>query len=352
MKKSKLAIAVVNIIFLITIPGLTLGEPEQAAAATIKGYVKVKKKKKVRLYKLSGKHSNFYAQSKYRYPYSAKKKIGKKKKMAYKIGNNSHWILAKDVKVIKKSTKRVYTKAKMVLPSGYTKTELLSAYQGKPSKSFIDASMQGMKINDFSRLKVSESKADDETQVDLGQLTPQQIGDLTAFSLSLINEARNDLNLAPWVASGGTGKLAADIALEYSKNNKTIKDSHYVPGIVRACNANGLKLDDNFVEDMAGFYNPNSTMTMTELKKSIYFGLKQMIFGYVGSGEEESADRSYYQEWEHAGDLFNTQGSLHDGDYNYYGFSISHNDNICSLHFISVPTYIVKSKKYNSGFEP
>ncbi|MCT6904257.1 MAG: surface exclusion protein, partial [Lactobacillus sp.] len=181
MKKSKLAIAVVNIIFLITIPGLTLGEPEQAAAATIKGYVKVKKKKKVRLYKLSGKHSNFYAQSKYRYPYSAKKKIGKKKKMAYKIGNNSHWILAKDVKVIKKSTKRVYTKAKMVLPSGYTKTELLSAYQGKPSKSFIDASMQGMKINDFSRLKVSESKADDETQVDLGQLTPQQIGDLTAF---------------------------------------------------------------------------------------------------------------------------------------------------------------------------
>ncbi|MEB3363989.1 hypothetical protein SDC49_10395 [Lactobacillus sp. R2/2] len=173
--------------------------------------------------------------------------------MAYKIGNNSHWILAKDVKVIKKSTKRVYTKAKMVLPSGYTKTELLSAYQGKPSKSFIDASMQGMKINDFSRLKVSESKADDETQVDLGQLTPQQIGDLTAFSLRLINEARNDLNLAPWVASGGTGKLAADIALEYSKNNKTIKDSHYVPGIVRACNANGLKLDDNFVEDMAGF---------------------------------------------------------------------------------------------------
>ncbi|MEB3363465.1 SEC10/PgrA surface exclusion domain-containing protein [Lactobacillus sp. R2/2] len=187
--------------------------------------------------------------------------------MAYKIGNNSHWILAKDVKVIKKSTKRVYTKAKMVLPSGYTKTELLSAYQGKPSKSFIDASMQGMKINDFSRLKVSESKADDETQVDLGQLTPQQIGDLTAFSLRLINEARNDLNLAPWVASGGTGKLAADIALEYSKNNKTIKDSHYVPGIVRACNANGLKLDDNFVEDMAGFYNPNSTMTMTELKR-------------------------------------------------------------------------------------
>ncbi|MEB3363464.1 hypothetical protein SDC49_06120 [Lactobacillus sp. R2/2] len=74
-----------------------------------------------------------------------------------------------------------------------------------------------------------------------------------------------------------------------------------------------------------------------------------MIFGYVGSGEEESADRNYYQEWEHAGDLFNTQGSLHDGDYNYYGFSISHNNNICSLHFISVPTYIVKVKNTTLG---
>ncbi|MEB3363466.1 hypothetical protein SDC49_06130 [Lactobacillus sp. R2/2] len=49
MKKSKLAIAVVNIIFLITIPGLTLGEPEQAAAATIKGYVKVKRRKSTTL---------------------------------------------------------------------------------------------------------------------------------------------------------------------------------------------------------------------------------------------------------------------------------------------------------------
>ena len=352
MKKSKFAIAVVNIIFLITIPGLTLGGTEQVAAATIKGYVKVKKKKKVRLYKISGKHSNFYAKAKYSYPYSAKKKIGKKKRSAYKIGNNSHWILAKDVKVVKKSSPRVYTQAKMKLPKGYTKSELLLAYQGKPTKSFINASMQGMKANDFSRLKVSESKADDLTQVDLNQLTPKQISDLTAFSLRLINEARSDLNLSPWVESNGTGKLAADIALEYSKNNKTIKDSHYVPGIVRACHANGLNLDDNFVEDMAGFYNISQTMSMTELKKSVYFGLKQMIFGYVGSGEEERSNRSYYQEWEHAGDLFNTQGSLHDGDYNYYGFSISHNDNVCSLHFISVPTYVVNSKKYNKGFKP
>lgn len=351
MKKSKFATAIINIIFLLTIPSF-ISEPEQVTAATIKGYVRVKKQKKVRLYKLNGKHSNFYAQSKYRYPYSSKKKIGNKKRLAYKIGNNSHWILAKDVKIVTKRARTIYMRAAIKLPKNYTKKELLLAYQGKPSKEFINASMQGMKDNDFSRIKVSEKKADDVTQVDLNLLTPQQIDELTSFSLRLINDARRDLNLSPWLVSLGTSKLATDIAAEYNENSKTIKDSHYVAGIVRACKNNGLNLDDNFVEDMAGFYNQSATMSMTELKKCIYFGIKQMIFGYVGSGEEGRSDRRYYQEWEHAGDLFNTQGSLHDGDYNYFGFSISHTDNICSLHFISVPTYIVKSKKYNNGFAP
>ncbi|MCT6820966.1 MAG: SEC10/PgrA surface exclusion domain-containing protein [Lactobacillus panisapium] len=352
MKKSKLAIAIINVIFLTTIPALVLHEPTPVSAATVKGFVKTKKNKKVRLYKLSGKHSNYYASPKYQYPYSSKKKIGKKKLTAYKIGNNSHWLLAKDAKVIKTIKPNVNVQATMKLPAGYTRAELLQAYQGNPSKEFIDASMSGMDTNDFSRIKNGETKADDQTIVDLSQLTPEQTDTLTTFSLRLINQARNDLGLDPWRDSIGARKLAQDIATEYAVNNKTIRDSHYVPGIVRACKANGLDLNDNYVEDMAGFYNQNNTMTMTELKKSVYFGLKQMIFGYTGSGEQGRKQPSNYQEWEHAGDLFNTQGSLHDGDYNYYGFSISHTDDICSMHFISVPTYIAKNKKYNTGFKP
>ncbi|MBA1393763.1 SEC10/PgrA surface exclusion domain-containing protein, partial [Lactobacillus sp. XV13L] len=235
---------------------------------------------------------------------------------------------------------------------GYTRAELLNAYQGTPSNAFVGAAMKGMQANDFSRTKASESRADDEMQVDLRRVTPQQVDILTAFALRLINGARSDLNLVPWVDSSGTRKLAADIATEYAKDNKTIKDGHYVPGIVRACKHNGLALDDNYIEDMAGFYNQSQTMSMTELKKSVYFGLKQMIFGYTGSGEEGRRDRGLYMEWEHAGDLFNTQGTQHDGDYAYFGFSMSHTNNICSMHFISVPSYIVNNKKYNKGFRP
>lgn len=352
MKKSKFAIAIINVILLVTLPILTLDKPQQVDAAIVRGYVKTRAKKKIQLYQLSGKRSKYYAVPKRKYSYTAKKKIGKKKRTAYKIGNNSHWILAKDVKVVKKAKTSTYVTAHIELPEGYTKQGLLKAYRGTPSDAFVKASMQGMKINDFSRIKAGENETDDQVQVDLSHPTPEQIDALTVFALRIINEARSGLDLMPWQDSSGTRKLAEDIAAEYTKNGKTIRDSHYVPGIIRACKDNGLNFDDNYVEDMAGFYNQSQLMSMTELKKSVYFGIKQMIFGYVGSGENGRNDRNAYQEWAHAGDLFNTQGSLHDGDYNYFGFSISHTESICSLHFISVPTYIVKDPKYNIGFKP
>ncbi|WEV38976.1 SEC10/PgrA surface exclusion domain-containing protein [Lactobacillus sp. ESL0680] len=351
MKKNKFVLALISITLLMICMVEVQTSTEPVIAAT-QGYVKVKAKKKVRLYWASGKHSNYYALPKHRYSYSAKSRIGKKRRSAYKIGNNAHWILAKDVNTVKKAKAATYTKAKMVLPRGYNRTELLKAYEGKPSSSFIAACMQGMKDNTFSRNNLAESKADNETQVDLANITPDQLMTLSDFSLRLINQARDNLGLKPWVDSVGTQKLAQAISTEYEQNGKTIKDGHYVPGIVKACQANGLNLDDNYVEDMAGFYNQKQTLSMTELKKSIYFGIKQMMFGYVGSGESDRGKRSYYQEWEHAGDLFNTQGSLHDGDYNYFGFSVSRTDDICSLHFISVPTYVVKDKKYNLSFKP
>ncbi|WEV51468.1 SEC10/PgrA surface exclusion domain-containing protein [Lactobacillus sp. ESL0731] len=351
MKKNKFALALISVTLLL-IGTADVQNTSQTVTAATQGYVKVKTKKKVRLYWVSGKHSNYYALPNHKYSYSSKSRIGKRHASAYKIGNNAHWILAKDVKTVKKAKAVTYVKAQMVLPRGYNRAELLKAYEGHPSKAFVAASMQGMKTNTFSRNHLAESKADNQTEVDLDNITPEQLTTLSDFSLRLINEARNNLGLKAWVDSAGTQKLAQAIATEYEQNGRTIKDGHYVPGIVRACQANGLNLNDNYVEDMAGFYNQKQTLSMTELKKSIYFGIKQMIFGYVGSGESDRGKRSNYQEWEHAGDLFNTQGSLHDGDYNYFGFSVSRTDDICSLHFISVPTYVVKDQKYNLSFKP
>lgn len=322
-------------------------------AATI-GKIQVKGNKKVRLYTSKGKRTNYYAYAGSKYSYSAKKylKIGKKKYLAYKLSANSYWLLAKNAKVVQSSAKTIYSKAAIILPSGYTRSALLKAYMGNPSSAFINASMKGMEINDFSRVVAGESK-EDEKMIDPANLSASDQKTLAEFSLRVINSARKQLGLRSWVYSTGAQKLADDIAQEYQDNGRSIKDNgHYVAGIVRACKNNGLKLDDNYVEDMAGFTINKKKMSLGEMKRDIYFGLKQMIFGFAGSGENQRGDKNLYREWEHAGDLFNTQGSSHDGDYNYYGFSISRTGNIYSMHYISVPSFIVDSSEYNATFKP
>lgn len=325
----------------------------QVVQAASKGKLQVKGNKKVRLYTSSGKKSKYYAYTSKTYSYSAKKylKIGNKKYLAYKIGNNSHWILAKNVKLVNNQLTK-YGQATIKLSSGYTRSALLQAYKGKPSEKFIEASVKGVEENDFSRTMAGESASDKEI-IDIDNLSTAQKRELTDFSLRLINSARQQLGLTPWIYSNATQKLADDIANKYAQNGRSIKDQgHYVAGIVKACQENGLKLDDNYVEDMAGFTTSQSTMSMGEMKRNVYFGLKQMIFGFAGSGENERTNRSLYREWEHAGDLFNTQGSSHDGDYNYYGFSISKTGKVYSMHYISVPSFIVNNAKYNANFRP
>lgn len=241
--------------------------------------------------------------------------------------------------------------SKIVLPKGYTRSELLKAYQGNPSSSFIKASMNGMNDNTFSRTSSTESAKDNKEKVKFDKLTASQRKTLANYALKLINGARKQLGLKPWVYSNGTQKLAADIAKEYQTHKKTIKNDHYVAGIVRACKKNGLNLNDNYVEDMAGFNAKSNVMTMTQAKKNIYFGLKQMIFGYAGPTESGRNNRSYYREWQHAGDLFNTQGSRHDGDYNYFGFSVSRVGKTYTMHYISVPAFVINNPQYNVGFK-
>lgn len=352
--KQKLIVTLLTSVCLMGTASVIHETTPQTVQAAVKGKVQVKGTKKVRLYTNKGKKSKYYAVAKREYSYSAKKylKLGKKKYLAYKIGNNSQWLLAKNAKLVKKTAAtQNYVTATMKMPSGYTKASLLQAYKGKPSASFIQACMKGMEQNDFSRVSSGESKAD-QKMINLADLSASEQKELAEFSLCLINSARSQLGLKPWVYSSGVESLANSIAQEYEQNGKSIKDGdHYVAGIVRACKKHGLELNDNYVEDMAGFSTNKKIMSMAEMKRNIYFGLKQMIFGFVGAGENQRNDKSLYREWEHAGDLFNTQGSRHDGDYNYYGFSISKTGNIYSMHFISVPSFVVNSSEYNKNFK-
>lgn len=315
-------------------------------------YVAVRGKKRVRLYRANGRRANAYAYPGKKYDYWAQGriKVGRKYYSAYRLAAN-RYLLAKDAaRVVLGRHHSRYQQARIVLPRGYTRSRLLAAYRGHPSNAFIKASMTGMKKN---RFLYSESGRDDAIIVDPAHLSNDQSYELAAFSLRIINGARRQLKLPAWRYSESTQQLARDIAQEYTNHGRSIQNGeHYIAGIVRACQKNGLNLNDNYVEDLAGFRQNVSRMSMTELKSAVYFGLKQMIFGYAGSSERGASVRSNYREWEHAGDLFNTQGSRHDGDFDYYGFSVSKTGNNYSLHYIGVPSFIVNSAQYNRSFRP
>ena len=78
--------------------------------------------------------------------------------------------------------------ASITLPSGYTKSAIIKWNQtGKASKALINASKKGMKDNTYS------GADSDNTLVNVTKLTNSQKVELSEYTLSLINSARNQL---------------------------------------------------------------------------------------------------------------------------------------------------------------
>ena len=277
-------------------------------------------------------------------------KLGKEKSLLYYLPKYKKWILADKVSLVK-STKK-YQQAKIVLPKNYTRKNLLQAFTQTPSIRFKKACLEGMDKNDFSRIaNLAENKRDDQIKINLNKLTTKQKRELADFTLKLINQSRKQLDLPAWKYSPSAQKLADDIAHQYQVHGKSISDQkgHYIQGITTATKANGFTgplIQDNYVENMGGFL-ANKTMTMTQAKKKIYFILKQMIFGFAGNTENQRKDQSKYLEWQHAASIFNTQGSKHDSDWDYFGLSVSRKGKAYTIHFICIPSFMVK--EYHQG---
>ncbi|MDF7682229.1 SEC10/PgrA surface exclusion domain-containing protein [Lactobacillus sp. ESL0679] len=251
-------------------------------------------------------------------------------------------------------------KATIKLPNGYTRDELRKAYEGHPSAAFINACIAGMNINDFDSTDVIDEVDDDTTIVDPTNLTPEQAQEVISYTLRLINEARADLGLKPWIQSTGVQKLAEDIAAQYNAHGTSVFDGkHDIPGIVAACKENGLNtITDNWIEDMTGWGYGSKQMSLSELKKHIYQGLTMMLFGRVNA--ETTPSNLQNCEWHHAGDLLGTMGSSSfDDEEFYFGLSVTRLDNTSSgteysIHYVHVSSYFIngadsKGNTFNPG---
>ncbi|MCI1290591.1 MAG: SEC10/PgrA surface exclusion domain-containing protein [Lactobacillus sp.] len=251
----------------------------------------------------------------------------------YRLGSDSQWIPAKYVvwvassSAVKSENAGQYRQNHMVLPAGYTRANLLAAYKNPWTATTMKAaSKKGIVNNVF----YPESKADDQMLVNPTNLTAAQHAEISNFACRIINEARRQVGSGQLVVDARTQKLANDIATEYQNNNKGINDSdHYIAGIVRAAQKNGLYITGNAVEDEGGFY-AGDTVSMTMLKSYIYWNIKQMLFGGAIS------DNGPFNEFYHAGDLLNVRGEADDYQSGSFALSFSRQSSLISTHFIHV----------------
>ncbi|WEV36788.1 SEC10/PgrA surface exclusion domain-containing protein [Lactobacillus sp. ESL0677] len=250
-------------------------------------------------------------------------------------------------------------KATIKLPAGYTRDELRKAYEGHTNAAFIKACQEGMKTNDFDSTDVIDEVGDDTTIVDPTNLTPEQAQKVISYTLRLINEARADVGLKPWIQSTGVQKLAEDIAAQYNAHGTSVFDGkHDIPGIVAACKENGLNtIKDNWIEDMTGWGYGSKQMSLSELKKHIYQGLTMMLFGRVNA--ETTPSNLQNCEWHHAGDLLGTMGSSSfDDEEFYFGLSVTrlddpNNGTEYSIHYVHVSSYFINGADSNGNtFNP
>ena len=225
----------------------------------------------------------------------------------------------------------------------------------------------------------TENLADTKEIVDPRNLTANQQAEINDFAIRLIDQARQlvkNNGATPILNDNGTvgvsivpnqltsasvtpriQKLANDIATEYQNNNESIAspnsepytdpktgnttptNGHYIAGIVRACRANGLDFDNNYVESEGGGYvytvsSYKGHITMDNLKEQVYQDITNMIYaggiGHVSSSQGEYG-KGDGAEYGHA------QAIIGVGE----GYMSTHSNTEFALSFSTVPDELV-----------
>lgn len=326
MKKNKLImlLSAVSLAFCFSAGEITHNDQIQIVQAATKQ--KITLKHNAYQYSAKGKRLKKRKTLKKGHTYTA---IGTKKiagKKYYRISKNSY-IKASNV-LVKAKNKQKFTKNTLRLT--YSLDEVRRA-QTNP-EILAANSLKGMKENKFH----SESKKDDKTKINLSKLTASQKRELTNYTLRLINQVRQQLDLPKWTSDQRTQALADEIAREYTIHDKSILDSdHYISGILRAANKFGLQIDSNLIENEAGYYG-NRYTTMTNAKRDIYWNIKQFLFGGAVS------ENGPFVEYDHANNILKDESAT-------YGFSISVKDDVISTHFIDVTPSAIRASDRNGG---
>ena len=234
----------------------------------------------------------------------------------------------------------------ITLPKGYTINRIYRASRGnkREIKRLANVSRNGMMMNNVNHKE--------KELVNLNHPTKAQSEELAKYTLSIINNAREQVGQPKWHYSRAAMNFARDVAKNYERRGSSILDpDHDVIAILQAAKKHGLNHRlGQIYEDESGLpYTTGSNShieSVGKIKNGLYFNVKQMLFGgYYGNNIN---DMSKYFEYEHARDLLtaNYPKSLQKKQFGM-SFSTISNNPVVSVHMIGVSKpYIQNYKKY------
>ena len=182
-----------------------------------------------------------------------------------------------------------------------------------------------LKLNTYK-----QNKNDDDTLLDVNNLTEEVRKELSLFASDLINQIRKQFGTKNTVVTSSVMDFAKKVADEYVNSNFGIQNGHNEAGISKVASEYGLS-QGQFYENLYGLYSENSQVTKGSLKSMIYNGIVKFMLNGT--------------EWLHAQSIAGINYNSPQKDYLGVDFSVSKGTGV---HFITVSEEEVNNSTKNN----
>ena len=182
-----------------------------------------------------------------------------------------------------------------------------------------------LKLNTYK-----QNKNDDDTLLDVNNLSDEVRKELSLFASDLVNQIRKQFGTKNTVVTSSAIDFAKKVADEYVNSNFGIQDGHNEAGISKVASEYGLS-QGQFYENLYGLYSENNQVTKGSLKSMIYNGIVKFMLNGT--------------EWLHAQSIAGINYNNPQKDYLGVDFSVSKGTGV---HFITVSEEEVNNATKNN----
>ena len=200
-------------------------------------------------------------------------------------------------------------------------------------ESTRDKAKEVLKSENEKLLKLNtykQNKNDDDTLLDVNNLTEEVRKELSLFASDLINQIRKQFGTKNTVVTSSAMDFAKKVADEYVNSNFGVHKGHNEAGISKVASEYGMS-QGQFYENLYGLYSENNQVTKGSLKSMIYNGIVKFMLNGT--------------EWVHAQSIAGINFNNPQKDYLGVDFSVSQGTGV---HFITVSEEEVKNSTKNN----